>query len=153
MQFTRTDLISVIADILERDLRAREIRQTASDSVLEDSRAEWMEQRLPEWKAYRDHLSKLIRRNRPILSEDLIDSPRVYSEHVSRYSDLGQQLQEIRDVHPVLDLGQRHELEALKGALELVLDEHISDNQLGRLGFGASSISRVFHAATMGVDQ
>ena len=65
------------------------------------------------------------------------------------YGRLNKAVTKVRRDHPVLGLDRRAEFTALKSTLEAVLDDEVTDSQLGRLGFGASSISRVFRAATV----
>lgn len=138
MKFTRTQLIEVIDAAISRDDEAQAARDRAAE--------EW-----PKWKAYRDQLSKLIRRGNPITAEDLegLKQGSTYNDDVESYGRLNKAVTKVRRDHPVLGLDRRAEFTALKSTLEAVLDDEVTDSQLGRLGFGASSISRVFRAATV----
>ncbi|ATW59119.1 hypothetical protein FDJ13_gp59 [Gordonia phage Gustav] len=151
MKFTRTQLIEVIDSALARDDEAQAARDRALSAARADHLTKWTEEAWPQWKAYRDNISKLIRRGNPIRSEDVPDNrPPTYNDDEERYGQLHNAMVKVRRDHPVMGEERRSEFVALKAALAAILDDEVTDSQLGRLGFGASSISRVFRAATIG---
>lgn len=149
MKFTRTRLIETIDAALERDTQAQAARAEAEEKVRADNLTKWTAEEWPKWKAYRDELSRLIRRGNPIRHEDVPSTPATFRDDEDRYGNLRDGMNKARRAHPILGTDRRIELEAIKSTLEAILDDEVTDSQLGRLGFGASSISRIFRAATV----
>lgn len=150
MKFTRTQLIEAIDSAMARDDVAKAARARAESQYRADHLTKWTEESWPKWKAYRDHISKLIRRGSPIRPEDMPDDrPPTYNDDEEWYGALHDAMVKVRREHPILGLERRAEFAALKAALEAILADEVTYYQLGRLGFDASSISRVFRAATI----
>ena len=149
MKFTRTRLIETIDAALKRDDVAQADRELAEENVRAENLTRWTEEEWPKWKAYRDELSRLIRRGNPIRSQDVPERPESFRDDEDRYGHLHNAMLKARRENPILGADRRVELEAIKSTLEAILDDEVTDSQLGRLGFGAASISRIFRAATV----
>ncbi|URM86146.1 hypothetical protein SEA_BIGGITYBASS_46 [Gordonia phage BiggityBass] len=154
MQFARTTLIDTITAILEADDRARAERKTRTDRVHAEHTARWDDS---NWRAFRDRITALLKTGKPIRNADLRGpwSKGTWDSEVmpagwAAPGDSDWVRREVGKVHsawPVLGPERRTDLEAIKATLGSVLDEVITDAQLGRLGFGAKAIGQVFRAA------
>ncbi|QDF17578.1 hypothetical protein SEA_YAGO84_46 [Gordonia phage Yago84] len=154
MQFARTDLIATITTILEADDVARAERQRKIKNLYDEHAASWDDS---NWRAFRDRITALLKTGKPIRYNDLRGSwsrgdwerefaPAQWA--TAEESDaVRRKVRIIEDNHRVLGDTRRGDLEAIRATLEKVLDEVITDAQLGRLGFGAKSIGQVFRAA------
>lgn len=143
MKFTRTALIDTINDALAADATNREKRDEAADKLRADWLTEWATDEWPKWKAYRDCITKAIKRGSPIESGDLPKTPDFYVSDTVNY---GRQ-RAIEDAQRAFKIVNREELVALRNALEALLEDEVTDRQLGAMGFGSQSISYIFRAA------
>lgn len=154
MQFSRTQLIDTIGQIIEADDRAHAERKRRIQNVKDDHAASWDDS---QWRAFRDRLTTVLKTGKPIVAADLRgpwskdtwDSEVVPAFWAGDDSDkVRRKVRAIEMDYPVLGSERRGDLEAIKATLESVLDETITDAQLGRLGYGARAIGQVFRAAT-----
>ncbi|UJE15702.1 hypothetical protein SEA_LIGMA_47 [Gordonia phage Ligma] len=154
MQFSRIELIDTIKTALSNDDAARDKREQQIEVVHAQYLASWDDS---QWRAFRDRLTALLKTGKPISYADLKGewSRGTWDSDFAPPSWAGldaspvrtRVLQVERD-YPVLGENRRAELEAIEATLESVLDEVITDAQLGRLGYGAKAIGQVFRAAT-----
>lgn len=153
MKFTRTHLIDIITTALDQDDIAKSARVAAEEAAKAQYLTEWTSTAWPQWKAYRDELSRLIKRGNPIVPGDVPEVPAYFQDtgHGNRYSRSYQLMEAARKSSPRRMTDERRtELTALVATLKAIHEDEVTDAQLGRLGFGASVISCVFRAATDG---
>ena len=158
MKFIRTELIGKITDILNVDGKNQKVREKAQAESVKRHQEKWIREELPKWREFRDEITAAVKKGEPITSEkydffgrygNRRDNGGVIPHYYATpYARDDKDLVEIQKQHPTLHESTANEFRAIKAALECIQDDEISDAQLGRLGFGASSISRIFTAAT-----
>ncbi|QNL30174.1 hypothetical protein SEA_MARIOKART_47 [Gordonia phage Mariokart] len=154
MQFSRTELIDTITAVLANDDAARAKREQQIKVVQDQYLASWDGS---DWRAFRDRLTALLKTGKPITYGDL-KGPWSKGNWDSEFapanwagldaSPVRNKVIQVERDYPVLGENRRAELEAIEATLQSVLDEVVTDAQLGRLGYGAKAIGQVFRAAT-----
>lgn len=142
MKFTKSDLVSAIDSALERDVTARAECAKVETKLLSEHRAQWSRTQLPQWKAYRDALTKALKTG-VIEADDLPASPKTFEDRpYALRRDIDDAVARYRRI--CID---RAEFEALRAALVALQGEEVTDAQLRTMGFGASAVAAVFRGS------
>ncbi|WP_336819818.1 hypothetical protein [Gordonia sp. MMO-8] len=148
MKFSPATLIAHIDTALAADAKSRVECEAAIAKVRDRHNATWKSDHDPKWRRYRDQITALLKTGNPITPENAPKRPDRFE--MNGDWEIRNEIADIRRGYgPLMTEGGRAEFKAIRATLEAIGDQEITDGQLGRLGFGAKSIAKIFRAATI----